>query len=101
MATALPYHSYAGLQSTDMRWLSTNADEHLLVDDAGRRTEYSIRRDPVVGTFQAYDGTAKLDKPKLAIYPLLKQCEERYAAERAEGKQSPNYHGKTRLKERA
>ncbi len=82
-----------------MKWLSTNADEHLLVDDAGRRTEYSIRTDPVTRVQRCYDGTRKIFE-HMVLHRCLRECEERYAAERGEGKDSPNYHGKTRQKVR-
>ncbi len=66
-----------------MRWLCTNADEHLLVDDAGRRTEYSIRTDPVTRVQRCYDGTRKIFE-HMVLHRCLRECEERYAAERGQ-----------------
>jgi hypothetical protein len=83
-----------------MQWLSTNADEHLLVDDAGRRTEYLVRRDPVTGCFTAWDGARKL-RQHMALLGLLRECEALYAAERGEGAKHINFRSRGKREAKA
>lgn len=65
-----------------MRWISSNADEHVLVDDRGRVTGFKITRDPVTCLYTGAHSGKKL-MTRLAIYPVQRHCEEAFKNQQA------------------